>query len=123
MKHFNFMEFIHTDTGICNIPKDFDTIVNIVKLAEWLDGIREEFGEPIVVNSAFRTKDVNTAVGGAEKSWHLSGLAADIRPSTYHAYDYRYALERLNRVLQRHADECNELIYYPTFTHVAIKHG
>ena len=35
--------------------------------------------EPIIINSAYRSPQVNKAVGGAAKSNHLTGCAADIR--------------------------------------------
>jgi uncharacterized protein YcbK (DUF882 family) len=39
--------------------------------------IRDRFG-PITINSAYRTEVHNKAIGGAVKSLHMSGLAADI---------------------------------------------
>ena len=51
------------------------------RLMDYLDGIREEFGEPIKVTSGFRSWDVNHAVGGVKKSQHLAGQAADIVPA------------------------------------------
>ena len=48
---------------------------------DYLDGIREEFGEAIRVTSGFRSWDVNNSVGGAKKSQHLAGQAADIVPA------------------------------------------
>ena len=35
--------------------------------------------EPIIINSAYRSPQVNKAVGGAATSNHLTGCAADIR--------------------------------------------
>ena len=48
---------------------------------DYLDGIREEFGEPIEVTSGFRCWKVNEAVGGVKNSQHLAGQAADIVPA------------------------------------------
>lgn len=53
---------------------------DLLRLMDYLDGIREEFGEPIKVTSGFRSWDVNDAVGGSKKSQHLAGQAADIVP-------------------------------------------
>ena len=53
---------------------------DLLRLMDYLDGIREEFGEPIRVTSGFRSWDVNDAVGGSKKSQHLAGQAADIVP-------------------------------------------
>ncbi len=40
--------------------------------------IRDHFGVPVTVNSAFRTEPYNRKVGGAGKSYHLTGQAFDI---------------------------------------------
>jgi len=54
---------------------------NILKLAAELDKIRDAWGGGIDVTSWYRPPDVNEEVGGAAKSQHLSGLAADIKPA------------------------------------------
>ena len=43
-----------------------------------LDPIREAWGEPIVVSSGYRCKQLNALVGGAKYSHHILGCAADI---------------------------------------------
>lgn len=48
-----------------------------------LDDIRHQLGQPMRVNSGYRTKEHNTAVGGAPASAHTKGLAADIHCPTY----------------------------------------
>jgi uncharacterized protein YcbK (DUF882 family) len=48
------------------------------KLVEVLQQIRDHFGVPITVNSAYRTPNHNKSVGGTATSQHLYGLAADI---------------------------------------------
>lgn len=47
---------------------------------ELLNRIRKVWGRPIIVNSAYRSQEHNRAVGGVENSYHVQGLAADIRP-------------------------------------------
>lgn len=54
---------------------------DLLRLMDYLDGIREAFGEPIKVTSGFRGWEVNKAVGGSKKSQHLAGQAADIVPA------------------------------------------
>ena len=64
--------------GLDNIPT-WDEIDNLKKLIETiLDPLREWYGKPIIVNSAFRSEAVNKAVKGVETSFHLRGMAADI---------------------------------------------
>jgi uncharacterized protein YcbK (DUF882 family) len=43
-----------------------------------LEQIREHFGRPIKINSAFRTQRYNAIIGGVPKSRHIRGYAADI---------------------------------------------
>ena len=47
-----------------------------------LNRIRTKWGRPIIVNSAYRSPAHNSAVGGVESSYHVKGLAADIRPES-----------------------------------------
>ena len=44
-----------------------------------LDELRELVGEPLIVNSSYRSKFYNKAVGGSENSLHLKGKAVDLR--------------------------------------------
>ena len=50
------------------------------ELVHLLNRIREKWGRPIIVNSAYRSPEHNKAVGGVANSFHVQGLAADIRP-------------------------------------------
>ena len=83
MKWFALKEFVKSNTaarlGIDNNPSE-DVKKNIELLVEKiLDPLRESFGKPIIVTSGYRCKELNKAVGGAAKSQHMSGEAADIR--------------------------------------------
>lgn len=55
-----------------------DTILISAELVELLQSIRDHFGKAVNINSAYRTKSHNTAVGGSPKSQHMLGSAADI---------------------------------------------
>ena len=48
------------------------------KLVNFLQKIRDNFGQPVTINSAHRCADYNKKVGGASKSKHIDGMAADI---------------------------------------------
>ena len=83
MRWFTLKEFVKSNTaarmGINNNPSE-DVKKNIELLVEnILDPLREKFGKPIIVTSGYRCKELNKAVGGAAKSQHMSGEAADIR--------------------------------------------
>jgi len=79
-KHFSLEELAHTDhRQLDNIP-NVDETANLVRLAEFLEEVRTILGDkPIMVNSAFRSKAVNDAVGSKDTSQHRIGCAADIR--------------------------------------------
>lgn len=56
-----------------------DVIFVAPDLVDLLQKIRNHFGKPVVINSAYRTVSYNKQVGGATYSQHLYGTAADIR--------------------------------------------
>ena len=79
-EHFTLEELTHTDhREFDNTPNDAE-IANLVRLAEFLEKVKMVLrGKPILVNSAFRSKQVNDAVGSKDTSQHRLGCAADIR--------------------------------------------
>lgn len=64
--------------GLDNTPNATET-ANLVRVAELLEQVRALLGKPILINSAFRAKAVNDAVGSRDSSQHRLGCAADIR--------------------------------------------
>lgn len=56
-----------------------NTILIDDKLATLLQDIRDHFGKPVIINSAYRTEKHNQEVGGTANSYHLYGKAADIQ--------------------------------------------
>jgi hypothetical protein len=64
--------------GLDNTPNATET-ANLVRVAELLEQVRALLGKPILINSAFRSKPVNDAVGSRDSSQHRLGCAADIR--------------------------------------------
>jgi hypothetical protein len=64
--------------GLDNTPNDQE-IHNLSRLAALLEIVRAVVGQPIMINSAFRSKAVNDAVGSKDTSQHRVGCAADIR--------------------------------------------
>ena len=77
-KYFTIAEMTATSTGLANSPDSWGIFSNLMATANKLDVIREAFGAAIRVNSGYRSKAVNTRVGGVSTSAHLQGLAADI---------------------------------------------
>lgn len=118
--YFTFQELTITDTGLANLPYSMEHVENLNMLSLVLSLAREKFGAPICVNSAFRTPDVNARVKGSKNSYHLQGLAADIRPNFYPANEYDSELLRLVKCLKDLNYKFKEFIVYPTFIHVAV---
>ena len=82
MKYFSIEELCKSDTakakGIDNTPSK-EVIDNLTRLIETiLDPLREWYGSAIYVNSGYRCKALNEAVGGVNNSLHLIGCSVDI---------------------------------------------
>ena len=89
-QHFTLGELCKTSvkTADGNIPSHVH-IENLKRLCGWLERLRQRYNlnikiknkneEPIVINSGYRSPQVNKAVGGAANSNHLTGCAVDIR--------------------------------------------
>lgn len=120
MSYFNFREMCKTNCNEDNYPRTMEQVYNLCGLVSLLDEVREEFGEPIVINSGYRSSIVNQKVGGARKSLHLEGRAADIRPLYENGREYYNELQRLFTILYERRHDLSELIQYDTFIHVAI---
>ena len=82
MKYFTISELCSSATalreGIDNHPTESAYHLLHVLVDQLLDPIREAWGEPIVVSSGYRCKELNTLVGGVKNSHHMLGCAADI---------------------------------------------
>ena len=78
--NFTLKELTVTDHRRLKNEPDLSEIANLQRLAELLEQVKIAIGgKPIMVNSAFRSKQVNDAVGSKDTSQHRLGCAADIR--------------------------------------------
>ena len=78
--HFSLEELTHTDHRTLDNTPNEAQLTNLKRLAEFLEAVKTVLGgKPIIVNSAFRSKAVNDAVGSKDTSQHRTGCAADIR--------------------------------------------
>jgi len=80
--HITLREGIESYTakrkGIENIPSDYE-LTNMVGVAENIfEPLRKWVGGPIKINSFFRSKELNKAIGGSSRSQHCEGRAIDI---------------------------------------------
>jgi hypothetical protein len=79
-EHFTLAELTATDHRSLDNTPDPTALANLTRLAEFLEQVREVLGgKPVMVNSAYRSKAVNDAVGSSDRSQHRLGCAADIR--------------------------------------------
>lgn len=78
--HFTLDELTHTNhRELDNTPNEQE-LANLNRLAAFLEEVKTVLGgKPIMVNSAFRSKAVNDAVGSKDTSQHRVGCAADLR--------------------------------------------
>ena len=84
-EHFSLAELTKTNTGIENVPNEAQ-VENLKRVCRWLERLRKRWNDkygdgddPIIINSGFRSPEVNKAVGGVPTSNHLTGCAVDIR--------------------------------------------
>jgi hypothetical protein len=79
-EHFTLEELTATShRQFDNTPNDAE-MANLVKLAEFLEQVKAALdGKPVMINSAFRSKQVNDSVGSKDTSQHRTGCAADFK--------------------------------------------
>lgn len=81
-EHLDLVEVTRSETakrkGISNMPTP-EHLENFKKLAQNIfEPIRKHFGVPIHISSGYRSKALNTAIGGSLTSQHLLGQALDL---------------------------------------------
>ena len=118
--HFTLGEMTKSNSHpeVYNI-QSHEAIANLKRLCTWLEVLRERYnqkyvldqttpapsysgGEPIRINSGYRSPQHNRKIGGAANSNHLTGCACDIRVSGMEQA-LRYAV-----ILMDYADESKQ---------------
>ena len=113
-KNFILSEFDCRDGSV--MPPD--VFSNVAKLAKELQVLRDFIGKSITVNSGYRSPNYNRSIGGASRSQHLLGKAADIRVDGISPRELHGIIEELikdGRMKQ------GGLGKYNTFTHYDIR--
>ena len=105
-QHFVLGEFTRSKyPEVYNIPSH-EAIANMKRLCVWLEVLRNKVGHPIVINSGYRSPQLNRKVGGAPTSNHLTGCAADIRTNGMEqAIEYAAILVNYAKESQQDYDE------------------
>jgi len=102
-KHVSWKEGTYSRTGerlgLDNTPNE-KQIECMKDISENLfESLREWVGGPIKINSFFRGRKVNTAIGGSTRSQHMKGQAIDIDDTFGHktnAEMYHYIKDNLD---------------------------
>lgn len=102
-KHFKVKEFACQDGSQVVFIDSY--------LVSILDILRNKVGKPVIINSGYRTPERNKAVGGAKYSYHMRGMAADIRINGMSAKEIA---NELNKIIPY---ECG-IIVYNTWVHI-----
>lgn len=116
-KDFSYREFERSEVAdakhICNVITSFEVRDSILSLTEnVLQPLRDAWGKPLKVNSGYRCKALNAAVGGAPTSQHVKGEAADIAAGDP---------VKLARLAVKLGLPFDQMILYPTFVHFSHK--
>ena len=103
-QHFKVREFACKDGSQVVFIDDY--------LVSILDILRNQVGKPVYINSGYRTPTRNKEVGGAKYSYHMRGMAADIRINGMTAKEIA---NKLNKIVP--PDECG-IIVYTSWVHI-----
>ena len=105
-EHFSLGEFTKSNhPEVYNIPSHV-SIENMKRICGWLEVLRDRYGQPIIINSGYRSPQLNKKVGGVSTSNHLTGCAVDIRCSgAEQAIDFAYILKGYSKEIHQDFDE------------------
>ena len=108
---------------VYNIPSH-EAIENLKRVCGWLEVLRERYGAPIIINSGYRSPQLNKRIGGVPTSNHLTGCAVDIRVKDMEQL-IRYAAILLDYADETHQDFDELLIeknrYGAIWLHFAVR--
>lgn len=115
-ENFTLEELCHSNTavakGLENIPNE-SQVENLKSLAiNLLQPVRDLYGKPMIINSGFRSPEVNKAVNGSPTSDHMNGKAADVRTPNP---------RELFNLVRNSGLSFDQLILYPTFVHMSFR--
>lgn len=105
-KHFKVKEFACKDgSPVVFIDENLVTILDI---------LRNKLGKPVIITSGYRTPEWNKRCEGAKYSYHMRGMAADIRVD---GITPKKVANELNAIVP---DECG-IIVYNSWVHFDVR--
>lgn len=125
-QHFTLQEFEQSDKakelGIKNaieLQEIKDAIKSLVDSV--LQPLRDAWGKPLAINSGYRCKELNAAVGGVPTSQHVKGEAADVCPFGRNGHGDIKVVTELARLAVKLDLPFDQMILYPSFVHFSHK--
>lgn len=91
---------------------------NVQELAYNLQVLRDDIGEPIHVNSGYRTPSYNKKIGGAPDSQHKKAKAGDI---TAKSFTPKKLAVRIEKLIKAGKMKQGGIGIYPGFTHYDVR--
>ena len=107
-KHFKVKEFACKDGSQVVFIDDY--------LYTILDILRNKLEKPVIITSGYRTPEWNKKCNGAKYSYHMRGMAADIRVDGISAKELAKKLDEIV------PNECG-IIVYSTWVHFDVRKG
>jgi len=119
-ENFTLEEMIASETAsrhhIDQTPSN-DVLMNLRRLALFLEDVRKLLDKPIHINSAYRSPLANEAVGGKKTSQHCRGTAADIKVKGM-------TPDQVVRAIVKSELQYDQVIReFDSWTHVSISNG
>lgn len=105
-KHFKVREFACKDGSPIVFIDDY--------LVTILDILRNKLGKPVIITSGYRTPEWNKRCEGAKYSYHMRGMAADIRVD---GITPKEIANKLNAIVP---NECG-IIVYKSWVHFDVR--
>lgn len=112
--NFHLNEFACRD----GTPVPVELLDNVKTLAENLQVLRDFLGEPLLINSGYRTPSHNKKVGGKPNSFHLKAMAADITCKSKTPKELKMIIEGLIREKKM---KQGGIGLYPGFVHYDVR--
>jgi hypothetical protein len=119
-ENFTLEEMIASETAarhnIDQTPSN-EVLLNLRRLALFLEDVRKLLDKPIHINSAYRSPLANEAVGGKKTSQHCRGTAADIKVKGM-------TPDQVVRAIVKSGLQYDQVIReFDSWTHVSISNG